>query len=115
MDMIRSETVAIANGESLSAAAAMNPDWKLVAVMPASTWDTNAMTFQISVDGSTYANVYNEGTEYSLAGVVASGYNRVDMNMFLGARKIKVRSGTAGSAVNQTSATEVKLVFWKLD
>lgn len=115
MDQIRSNSVTIANGESLSGAVTMNPDWKLIAVMPASTWDTAAMTFQISIDGTTFANVYNEATEYSLSSVVAAGYNRIDMLMFLGARAIKVRSGTAASATNQTSETTVTLVFWKLD
>lgn len=114
-DMVRTGTVTVGAGASLSGAVTMDATWKLVAVITDSAWDTNAMTFQATVDGTNYFSVYNEGTEYSLAGVVASALNRVDLNVFLGARAIKVRSGTAASAVNQVDATVVTLVFFRID
>jgi len=93
----------------------MQPGWKLIGVIPDSAWDTAAVTFQITVDATNYFDVYNEGVEYSLPGVLASDYNRVDMAMFYGARAIKVRSGTSGTAVNQVDDSIVTLVFWQLE
>jgi hypothetical protein len=106
-------TVTIADSASLSGASAALRG-RLVAIITDSAFDTNAVTFQVSHDASTYTNLYNEGTEYSIAGVVASAYNRVDAAMFYGARTVKVRSGTAASAVNQSGATVVTLVCWSL-
>lgn len=112
----KTTTVTIGAGASLSGATEdMLSLGELVAVITASTWDTAAVTFQASVDGTNFFNVYNEGTEYSLTGVVASAYNRVSINVFLGARYLKVRSGTAGSATNQADATIVTLVFWQVE
>ena len=106
-------TVTIAAEGSLSGASAALRG-RLVAIITDSAFDTQAVTFQVSHDASTYTNLYNEGTEYSIAGVVASAYNRVDAAMFFGARTVKVRSGTAGAAANQTDATVVTLVCWSL-
>lgn len=113
-ESIRTVTVTVADSASLSGSSG-ELDGRLIAVITASTWDTAAMTFQASTDGTNFFNVYNEGTEYSLAGVVASAFNRVNVNVFLGARYIKVRSGTAASAVTQSGATIVTLVYWKMD
>lgn len=110
-DLVKT-TVTVATGASLSGASA-ELDGRLVGIQLDAEWDTNAVTFQMSLDGSNWSNVYKEGTEYSLAGVVASSYNSVDMNVFLGARYVKARSGTAGSAVNQSGATVVTLVLMK--
>jgi hypothetical protein len=113
MDDLRYITVTIANGASLSGAGVILPDHgRLVGIITDAEWDTNAVTFQACVDGTNFFNLYDEGTEYSLAGVVASTYNRVDMNVFLGVRQVKVRSGTAAAAVNQVGATTITLVLW---
>ena len=106
-------TVTDADGESLSGASAALRG-RLVGVITPSGWDTQAMTFQVSHDGTNYTNLYNEGTEYSIAGVVASAYNRVDAAMFFGARAVKVRSGTAGTPANQSGAVILTLVCWSL-
>jgi hypothetical protein len=114
-DDIRYTTVTVANGASLSGAAQLlPPNGRLVGVITDAAWDTNAMTFQVSVDGTTYVNLYNAGTEYSMAGIVASAYNAVNPDVFSGARYVKVRSGTAGTAVNQVGDAVVTLVMWKL-
>ena len=113
-ETIRTSTVAIAGGESLSTSSG-ELDGRLIGVTTDAAWDTQAMTFQASTDGTNFFNLYNQGTEYSLAGVVASAHNRVDVNVFLGVRYVKVRSGTAASAENQGDATTVTLVYWKID
>jgi hypothetical protein len=115
MDDVRYKTVTIANGQSLSDAAQLLPgDGRLAAFITPAGWTTAAVTFQISVDGVNYFNVYNEGTEYSCAGVVASSYCRVDMNVFYTARYVKVRSGTAAVPANQAGGDIVTLVMWDL-
>lgn len=106
-----SKTVTITNGASLSAASATLKGYCVVGVITDSAWDTNAMTFQVSADGTNYFNLYKEGTEYNLAGVVASAYNAVDPAVFMGAVNLKVRSGTAAAAVNQAGAAVVTLVL----
>ena len=112
VDDIRYTTVTIANAASLSnAAQLLDRGGRLVAIITDAAWDTNAVTFQVSVDGATYFNLFNEGTEYSLAGVVASNYNAVDHIVFLGARYVKVRSGTAAVPAAQAGDTVITLVM----
>jgi hypothetical protein len=113
IDDIRYTTVTVANGASLSGAAQLLPtNGRLVGVITDAGWDTNAMTFQVSVDGgTTYVNLYNAGTEYSMAGIVASTYNAINPDVFAGARHLKVRSGTSAAAVNQVGDTVVTLVM----
>jgi hypothetical protein len=112
IDDIRYTTVTIANGASLSGVAQLLPtSGRLIGVITDAAWDTNAMTFQASVDGTTYVNLYNAGTEYSMAGVVASAYNAVNPDVFSGARYARVRSGTSAAAVNQVGDTVITLVM----
>jgi hypothetical protein len=102
----------IVAGQSLSDGFALRG--RLVAIITDAAWDTNAMTFQVSVDGTNYFNLYNEGAEYSIAGVTASTYRRVDMSMFYAARFLKVRSGTSAAAVAQVDDTTFTVVGWEM-
>ena len=111
---IHTETVTIANGASLSGATS-ELDGRLVAVMTDSAWDTNSMTFQVSFDGSTYYNLYDDVGEYTISSVVASTCRSVNLNNFIGARYIKVRSGTSGAAVNQNGDTVVSIITFKFE
>ena len=108
--MIQAKAVTVANGTSLSGASADLAGNVVVGILTDAAWDTNAVTFQGSVDGVTYYNLFNGGTEYSLAGVVASSMCGVSKDLFLGARYVKVRSGTAGAAVNQVGDSIVTLL-----
>jgi hypothetical protein len=105
--------VTIANGASLSGAADLY-GFNLVGFRPDTAWDTNAMTFQGSVDGSTYTDVYYVNsslvqTEYGITGVAASRGCDVNFLIFLPYKFIKVRSGTAGTPANQTGDTIIYL------
>lgn len=117
MSLIRSDEpapaveVAIANGESLSAAVDLVAERLHRVAMPAA-WTSAALTFQASDDGVTYRNVYNEFGEYQIASGVV-GVDRtivVDPTVFSGIRYLKVRSGTGASAVNQGAARTLRLV-----
>lgn len=104
------QTVTIAAGTSLSAATSNLGGYSLIGISMDAAWDTNAVTFQGSFDGTTYYNVYEAGTELSFAGVVASSFNSVEqVYPFLPWRYLKVRSGTAAATVNQAGATVVTL------
>jgi hypothetical protein len=114
-DDVRYTTVTVANGASLSGAGQLLPtNGRLVAIIMDAAWDTNAVSFQVSVDGTNYFNLYDEATEYSMAGVTASTYRKIDWTVFQGARYVKVRSGTAAAAVNQVGDSIVTLVMWNL-
>jgi hypothetical protein len=107
-ELTYSKTVTIAAGASLSDAATF-PGYRLVGFTTDAAWDTQAVTFQTTYDGTNYANHYNEATEYSQAAITASTNHSVNVESFLGVRGVKVRSGTAGAAANQVDATVVTL------
>lgn len=101
MAALNYESVTIANGASLSGA--LNIDQRnLFALLMPTSWTSAAMTFQGSYDGTNYFDLYDEtGTEISFT-VAASRYVLISSPIkFLGLKKLKVRSGTSGSAVNQ--------------
>lgn len=100
-------TATIANGASLSGAIELGPARAARVDIPA-TWTTADLTFQVSYDGTTYNNLYQaDGTEYKL---VVGGTSRsilLDVADFLSVPYLKIRSGTAGAAVNQGAAREL--------
>ena len=101
--------VTIANGASLSGAADLGT-YILCGLIPDSAWDTNDITFQVSYDNSNWYDLYKEGTEYTLSGAVAQDWQGVDVELFLAVPYVKVRSGTTGSAVNQSGDTVITLI-----
>jgi hypothetical protein len=102
-------TATIANGESLSGAVDLGGRKLVGIVMPAS-WTAASLTFQASPDGVTYYNVYDGATERAVV-VGASYYSMLNIGDWVGCRWIKVRSGTAGSAVNQAAERALTLVI----
>jgi len=94
--------VIIADETSLSAAGALGDLSVIGLVVP--TFDSAALTFQVSTVGTTYYNLYDEaGNEVVIP---ASTFNRVVAAPLelRGWRFVKVRSGTSAAAVNQTTA-----------
>jgi len=101
MAALNYETVTIANGASLSGA--LNIDQRnLFAILMPAAWTAAALTFKGSFDGTDYFDLYDEyGTEINFT-VAASRYILISVPIkFLGLKKLKVRSGTSASAVNQ--------------
>jgi len=97
------KTATIAQGASLSDAVDTGGLTILSILMPA-TWDAAVLTFQGSLDGVTYGNVYDEsGNEYTVQAAASRAIGIDAASPLLGFRYIKVRSGTAASAVNQTT------------
>lgn len=99
----------IANGASLSGAFYVGAG-ELVAVDMPAAWTAAALTFQASVDGVTFQDLYDEaGNEVTVAvqpsqhvAIGEGGGARAEH--FRGAPYMKVRSGPAGAAVAQGAA-----------
>jgi hypothetical protein len=107
-------TTTIANGASLSSAVNIGSKTVLGVVMPAA-WTTANLTFQVSYDGTNYANLYDkDGTEYTVT-AAASRHIYVEPAQWVGVKYIKVRSGTSGTPVNQGADRSVVLVVRRLD
>ena len=89
----------IANGASLSGAVAISYLTPLHIVIPAG-FDGSAITFQGSVDGTTYYNLYDEsGTEVNFPAGASRIIKVTNIAYFYGLEYIKIRSGTAASAM----------------
>jgi hypothetical protein len=81
-------------------------------IMPAA-WTAANLTFQGSVDGTTFFDMYDEaGAEISIT-AAASRYIGCDALALelSGVEYLKVRSGTTGTPVNQAAAREVLLAL----
>jgi hypothetical protein len=103
-------TVTILNGASLSDAADLR-GLPLVGVVLPAGYDTADLTFQGSADGDSFADLYDRaGNELKLTGAAASRYYVLAPGVLPGLRYIKVRSGTAGTPVAQTSDVVLTLI-----
>jgi hypothetical protein len=105
---VETTTVTIANGASLSGAVDLGGR-KLVAIIMPDAWTAASLTFQGSVDGTNFFNVYDGATERTLA-VAANYYSALNIADWVGFRWVKIRSGTAGTAVNQAAERVLTLV-----
>lgn len=96
------QPAAIAQNASLSGAINIGEKVAVGILMPA-VWDAANLSFQGSVDGSAFSNIYDSsGTELTVT-AAAGRYILLDPSTFVGLTQIKVRSGTASAAVNQTT------------
>jgi hypothetical protein len=109
-DEIAYTTATIANGASLSGAVDLGR-YRLARIEMSAAWTAAAITFQVSRDGVTYYNLYDKtGTEYSVTTDASRGVI-IPLTDFLGVQFLKVRSGTAGAAVNQAAERVLNLVL----
>lgn len=99
------KTVTIASGTSLSGALNLGPMVTgIVAIEMPAAWTAANLTFQVSTDGTTYVNLYNDGgTEATITAAASQTLSmRQDMTAILSKfRWLKIRSGTSGTPVNQ--------------
>lgn len=106
-----SVTAAIGNGASLSAAAATGGA-ALVGILFPAAWTAAAVSFQVSFDGTTFYDLFNQTGEVAIpaAQVAVSRVVMVNPLDFLGAPYLKLRSGLTAAAVNQGAARTLTLV-----
>ena len=104
------QTATIANGAALSDAVYLHGEVLVGIRMPA-VWDAANLTFQVSMDDVTYLNAYSQaGAEHVVTVAGASLHIWVDPTDFAGYRWIMVRSGTAGTPVNQDTGEAARLI-----
>lgn len=97
-------TATIANGASLSGALDAGAGSRPVRIDMPAAWTAASLTFQGSNDGVTFRDLYDKtGAEYTVA---ASANQAIILPLadFIGIRRFKIRSGTAGAPVNQGGA-----------
>ena len=102
--------VTIPFGESLPEGIFIG-DNRHIGVMLPSVWETAGLSFQVSNDGTTWTNLYKDmGDEYTVA-AAASRAVSLDPDVFAPWRFLKIRSGTAASAVAQNGVTAASKMF----
>lgn len=102
----------IANGASLSDGKNISIKGASIVgiVMPAS-WTAADLTFQGSLDGTTwYELVTTTGAAVTIASPAAGTWIAINPGDFAGVPWLKVRSGTSGAAVNQGGARTITIV-----
>jgi hypothetical protein len=82
----------------------------LVGIQSPSAWTAAGLSFSVSADGSTYADLYDDAGNEVTATAAASRGIALDYSTFLGWRCLKVRSGTNGTPVNQGGDRALTLV-----
>lgn len=106
-------TATISLGQSLTSSINLGGLRVFGIKMPAS-WDTANLTFQVSLDGGTWTNMYlDDDSEYT-AKAAASRFIVLPVDKFCGVPFIKIRSGTSGSPVNQTADRTLTLALRQL-
>lgn len=99
----------IASGQALSGAIHLELQRLFALQMPGS-WTAADLTFEGSYDGTTYAAVYDESGAEVTVDAAASRFIILDPAKFLGLQRLKIRSGTSGSPVNQGGDREIAAV-----
>jgi len=110
------ETAVIAITTSLSAAVNLG-NKRLAAIQMPAAWDAAVITFQGSLDGTTFSNLFDSnGLEMSIPSLSATANLgiSIDVASFAGWPFLKIRSGTAASPVNQTAARSLLIASIEL-
>ena len=83
----------------------------LVAILMPLAWDAASVTIEVCMDGTNFYPLYDKtGAEYVVT-VAAGRFVFLDPVALLGAKQIKLRSGTAALPVTQTANREIVAVF----
>jgi hypothetical protein len=107
-----SDTVTIAINQSLSGA--VQVDGKLVGIILPTGWTAAAVTFLGATTlGGTYAPIYDAGVERTIASAdaVAGRMILLPLSDWLGVKFLKIRSGTAATAVAQVAQCEITILM----
>ena len=108
---VLTKTVTIANGASLSSAVEIGGSI-VVGIQTPDTWTAANLTLQMSSNGTTFNNVYDDAGAEKTITAAAAEYILIQPTSYLGgADAIKVRSGTSGTPVNQGAERIITLVL----
>jgi hypothetical protein len=103
-------TVTIAAAGSLSGAVSLPPGHYLAAIIMPAAWTTADLTFQGSVDGTVYNNLYSASGSELTASAGAAQMIVLPPTDWCAVPFLKVRSGTAALAVAQDAARALTLI-----
>jgi hypothetical protein len=106
----KSASVTIPNGGSIMADGVDLNQFTPVGVLLPAGWTSAGLSFAASPDGATYGALYDKDGEVMIATLAGGEYVVLDPLKFFGARWLKIRSGTAGSPVNQGADRVLTLV-----
>jgi hypothetical protein len=113
MSTITSVSTTIPNGTALSGAVKLGGATLLGIEMPAA-WTAADLTFQHSVDGTNFFDMYDAaGVEIKITAIV-SHYAILSVLAWQGVIYLKVRSGVGATPVNQGADRILKLVCKEL-
>lgn len=102
------QTVTIANGAAISGNVELTAPMFGID-MPAA-WTAADLTFQVSADGGTYSDLYDElGVETNVKAAASRAIRFTNPGQWLGVRFLRIRSGTAAAPVNQGGARVLTL------
>lgn len=105
------EPITIANGASLSSTSVHFHQQRLFGILMPASWTAAVLTFQGSLDGNNFFNVYDDtGAEVTVQAAASRFIVLSNPLLFLGLQRLMVRSGTSGAAVNQAADRQLLLV-----
>ncbi len=108
-------TVAATILATASMSDAVEINGRLAGIVTPAAWTAAALTFQGSVDGVTYTNIYDAAVERTIASAAVpaaeSRFLSLDPSLWAAFRYIKIRSGTAAAAVAQGADRVLSLVI----
>jgi hypothetical protein len=110
-DRLDTATATIADGESLSDAIDLGGMIPVGVDAPAANWTTAALSFQGSLDGTRWQDAHDDSGEYTTGDIAAGGGCSLNKDVFRRWRHIKIRSGTAASAVAQAGGDALTLIM----
>lgn len=113
MSRIYNQAVAtISSGQSLSAAVAVGAGVVTALIMP-SAWTAADISFQGSIDGVSFYDLYDAYDGEVTAKVAANRYVSIEGINFAGLTFLKMRSGPGAAAVNQGADRAITVVARK--
>jgi len=108
------QAAVIPNGTALSGVLDLDGGRRsLVALAMPAAWTAAPITFSVSINNSTFVPLYWDGEEYTIlaaGGAAASLGVSLEPSAFAGWPFVKVRSGTAGTPVNQAAERTIQAV-----
>lgn len=110
--MTQTQTATISNGQAISSPVTMQAGFRPVALVLPSSFDGTKITFQVSVDGSTWSNLRLAFGQSQELDTEAAAGAAVRIEWFpTWPKAFRIRSGTAASATNQTADRALTVVF----
>lgn len=106
--------VTIAANASLSNPSTPLNGYRVVGILTDAAWDAAKITFQVSLDGINWFNLYDADGEVVVSSITGAAAISMELNALFGWQYVRVRSGIAATAVNQVDATVVTLVTRRL-